>query len=300
MRAPANQNLSTTKSFFNFHRRPVLLRVMGHGSVKDPAHLFINGSVKPECTYPTISAPKRLFQLVDRLVICQNVSARMQDPSGQHLFAPNFLRVSWYPLVNVYVTMEKHHFQVNPLFRLGHFQQLRSKLPEGRYPVSLDVQRCCTGTISKRCVIPPLWTNQLKCWMNWPKLVPSFWKHPRVMVLSSIMLHHSFCVPVLYVYHTFNHEFCRDTFGKCMVFDEVERLARCLQTSQVVSSHCSIQHSYVLVSLPKKYLKLERLHDNRPRYLMANQQCGPWIPHFQTQPNSISSVIKKSCHNVKS
>ena len=40
-----------------------------------------------------------------------------------------------YPLVNVYITMENHHFQwVNPLFRLGHgfkFAKCQS-LPEGR------------------------------------------------------------------------------------------------------------------------------------------------------------------------
>ena len=106
----------------------------------------------------------------------------------------------------------------------------------GRYPVSLDVQRWCTGTKKKKCVNPPLWTNQLKCWMKLTKIgPPAFWKHPRVMVLSSIMLYHSFCVPVLYVYHTFNHEFCRETFGKCVVFDEVERLAKCLQNSQSIN-----------------------------------------------------------------
>jgi hypothetical protein len=68
-------------------------------------------------------------------------------------------------------------------------------------------------------------------------------------------------------------------FGKCVVFDEIERLAKCLQTSQSINWN---------------------VYDNRPRYLMANEQRGPWIPHFQTakQYNFGHQKIMSQCQNL--
>ena len=55
-------------------------------------------------------------------------------------------RITTYPLVNVYITMENHHFSWEiSLFRLGHFQQQTVKLPEGIHGVRITTNILCHG-----------------------------------------------------------------------------------------------------------------------------------------------------------
>ena len=56
---------------------------------------------------------------------------------NQHLWSFN---MSYYPLLNVYIAIEHHHFWgVNQLFRLGHFQVRKLSVYQRVYPINIPL-----------------------------------------------------------------------------------------------------------------------------------------------------------------